>query len=121
MRFIKKVGIWPVAFTGAARWSGPVCKNGKVIGFHNNWKPWRTFPIDMAGFAINVKLLINDYPNASFEPQVRPGLMETSFLEQITTIDELEGRADNCMKVRLCCTSRQLNVEDEKNKRVSIS
>ncbi|XP_031570191.1 galactosylgalactosylxylosylprotein 3-beta-glucuronosyltransferase 2-like isoform X2 [Actinia tenebrosa] len=117
MRFIKRVGIWPVAFTGAARWSGPVCKNGKVIGFHNNWKPWRSFPIDMAGFAINVKLLIKVFPNASFDPEVRPGLMETSFLEQITTVGELEGKADDCMKVYVWHTRTEtpvININGER-------
>ncbi|KAK3743270.1 hypothetical protein QZH41_016131 [Actinostola sp. cb2023] len=99
MRSIHGVGIWPVAFTGAARWSGPICRDGKVTGFHNNWKPWRKFPIDMAGFAINIRKIISQYPDASFQPQVRPGLMETSFLEQITRVEELEPKADNCMKV----------------------
>ncbi|KXJ19048.1 Galactosylgalactosylxylosylprotein 3-beta-glucuronosyltransferase 3 [Exaiptasia diaphana] len=117
MRSIKGVGIWPVAFTGAARWSGPICRDGKVLKFHNNWKPWRKFPIDMAGFAINIRKLIMEYPHASFQPQVRPGLMETSFLEQMTTLDELEPRGDNCMKVYVWHTRTEtpvININGER-------
>ena len=99
MRDIQKVGVWPVAFTGAARWAGPICKHGHVVGFHTNWKPFRTFPIDMAAFAINLKILLIDRPTARFDPDVKPGFLETSFLEQITTMEEMEPKAGNCLKV----------------------
>ena len=101
MRHVQGVGIWPVAFTGAARFAGPVCKDGHVIGFHNNWKPWRSFPIDMAGFAINLKKLLNEYPEVRFRADIKPGFLETTFLEQLTTVEELEPRAQNCSKVKL--------------------
>ena len=109
MRFIEGVGIWPVAFTGAARFAGPICKDGRVIGFHSNWKPWRPFPIDMAGFAINIKKLLVSYPEAHFKADVKPGFMETAFLEQITSIGELEPRAQNCSKVHFipACDAHQ--------------
>ena len=99
MRHIQTVGVWPVAFTGAARWAGPICKHGHVIGFHTNWKPFRTFPIDMAAFAINLKRLLVDRPTARFDPDVRPGFLETSFLEQVTTMEEMEPKAEKCLKV----------------------
>ena len=100
MRHIEAVGVWPVAFTGAARWSGPVCKRGKVVGFHSNWKPDRPFPIDMAAFAVNIRKLLVEKPSASFDANVKPGFLETSFLEQVTTLQELEAKAENCTKVR---------------------
>ena len=103
MRTINTVGVWPVAFTGAARWAGPICKHGHVIGFHTNWKPFRTFPVDMAAFAVNLKRLLVERPEARFDPDIKPGFLETSFLEQITTIEELEPKASNCMKVRSIC------------------
>lgn len=99
MRSIQTVGVWPVAFTGAARWAGPICKHGHVVGFHTNWKPFRTFPIDMAAFAINLKKLLVDRPMARFDPDVRPGFLETSFLEQVTTMEDMEPKAENCLKV----------------------
>jgi hypothetical protein len=90
--------VWPVAFTGAARWAGPVCRGGKVIRFHTNWGKFRPFPIDMAGFAINIKKLIIEYPRTKFQAMKRPGLVESSLLKKITAKEELEPIAD-CQKV----------------------
>lgn len=105
MRTINTVGVWPVAFTGAARWAGPICENGHVVGFHTNWKPFRTFPVDMSAFAVSLKKLLVERPEARFDPDIKPGFLETSFLEQITTMDELEPKASNCMKVRSQCNN----------------
>ena len=99
MMDIQTVGVWPVAFTGWARWAGPICKHGRVVGFHTNLEPSRAFPIYMATFAINIKLLLVDRPTAHFDPDVKPGFLETSFLEQITTMEEIEPKAENCLKV----------------------
>ena len=88
-----------MAFTGAARWAGPICKGGKVVGFHTNWGHFRPFPIDMAGFAINLKKLVLEFPKAEFVASKRPGMLESSLLTQITTIDELEPITANCSQV----------------------
>ena len=53
----------------------------------------------MAAFAINIKVLLVDRPTARFDPDVKPGFLETSFLEQITTKKEMEPKAENCLKV----------------------
>ena len=105
MRTINTVGVWPVAFTGAARWAGPICENGHVIGFHTNWKAFRTFPVDMSAFAVSLKKLLVERPEARFDPDIKPGFLETSFLEQITTMEELEPKASNCMKVSSQCNN----------------
>ena len=99
MRDIQTVGVWPVAFTGWARWAGPICKHGRVVGFHTNLEPSRAFLIDMATFGINIKLLLVDRATAHFNPDVKPAFLETSFLEQITTMEEIEPKAENCLKV----------------------
>lgn len=117
MRTINTVGVWPVAFTGAARWAGPICENGHVIGFHTNWKPFRTFPVDMSAFAVSLKKLLVERPEARFDPDIKPGFLETSFLEQITTMDELEPKASNCMKVYVWHTRTEtpvININGEK-------
>ena len=44
--------------------SSPIVKNKKVIGFHDPCFGNRKFPIDMAGFAINLNYL-KEKPNAS--------------------------------------------------------
>ena len=99
MRWIRGVGVWPVAFTGAARWAGPICKNGKVVGFHAKWGRFRPFPIDMAAFAVNLKKLLIDFPKSKFLALEQAGMLESSLLSQITTVEELEPVTPNCSKV----------------------
>ena len=101
MRWIQRVGVWPVAFTGAVRWAGPLCKNGKVVGFHAKWGRFRPFPIDMAAFAVNLKKLLIDFPNATFVAVEQPGMLESSLLSQITKVEELEPVTPNCSKVMM--------------------
>lgn len=95
MRWIQGVGVWPVAFTGAARWAGPVCQNGQVVGFHAKWGLFRPFPIDMAAFAVNIKKLLIDFPDSTFLASQRAGMLESSLLSQITTVPVMP----NCSKV----------------------
>ena len=80
-----------------AKWSGPLCKDGRVFGFHTNYAPERTFPTDMAGFAVNLNVLLVDKSTARFKP-IR-GLIETTFLEQLTTMETIEGVPHNCSQV----------------------
>ena len=101
MRWIKGVGVWPVAFTGAVRWAGPVCKHGQVVGFHAKWGLFRPFPIDMAAFAININKLLIDFPKAKFLAPEKAGMLESSLLSQITTVQELEPVTPSCTKVRM--------------------
>ncbi|XP_066916037.1 galactosylgalactosylxylosylprotein 3-beta-glucuronosyltransferase 3-like [Clytia hemisphaerica] len=99
MRWTQKVSAWPVALTGAARFQGPIVSKGKVIGFHSNWALDRKFPLDMAAFAVNLKLLVEDYPDIGFDESAKRGHLEPTFLSTITTMNELEPLADNCTKV----------------------
>ncbi len=66
----------------------------KVIGFFAWIK--RPFAVDMAGFAVNLDYFLS-FPDAKFLPT--KGKLETNFLQQLVTIDELEPKADNCSKV----------------------
>ena len=51
----------------------------------------------MAGFAVNIHKLFT-FPNARFTPD-KAGYLETNFLSQLTTLHELEPKADNCTEV----------------------
>ena len=73
----------------------------KVVRFHVGWRPSRPFPMDMAGFAVSVKL-VRDNPEACFDGEAPMGFLESSFLKGLVTMDELEPKADNCTKVRVC-------------------
>lgn len=72
MRKINKVGVWPVGIVGGMRVEMPLVTNGKVSGFNAVWKPFRPFPIDMAGFAINATLFLQ-HPEAKFSRKVQSG------------------------------------------------
>ena len=56
------------------------------------------FAMDMAGFAVNLELILK-HSNAEFPLRVRRGELETDFLTQLVTRDQLEPRANNCTKV----------------------
>ena len=55
IRKTKSVSAFPVGFVGDAFVSTPIVdKNGKFVRFHDGWIGGRTYPMDMAGFAVGV-------------------------------------------------------------------
>lgn len=100
MKKIKKVGVWPVGLVGGLMVEKPVLNKTthKVAGFNSGWRPERPFPIDMAGFAINLGLLL-DNPQAQFSLTVERGYQESEILRNLITREELEPLADYCTKV----------------------
>uniref|UniRef100_A0A674MEW5 Galactosylgalactosylxylosylprotein 3-beta-glucuronosyltransferase n=1 Tax=Takifugu rubripes TaxID=31033 RepID=A0A674MEW5_TAKRU len=70
----------------------------EVVRFHTGWRPSRPFPMDMAGFAVSLKLVLAN-PDACFDGEAPMGFLESSFLKGLVTMDELEPKADNCSKV----------------------
>ncbi|XP_060532296.1 galactosylgalactosylxylosylprotein 3-beta-glucuronosyltransferase I isoform X2 [Cylas formicarius] len=97
---VKKVGIWPVGLVGGLNAEAPIVdpKTGKVTGYRSGWKPERPFAIDMAGFAINLDLILQK-KNASFSYSMEKGYQESEFLSYFTTKAQLEPLAENCTKV----------------------
>lgn len=59
MQGTKKVSMWPVGLVTDFGVSSPIVQNGKVVGFYDGWSGLRKFPVDMAGFAINVQLFLD--------------------------------------------------------------
>ncbi|XP_041981411.1 galactosylgalactosylxylosylprotein 3-beta-glucuronosyltransferase I-like isoform X2 [Aricia agestis] len=107
MRKIKnKVGVWPVGIVGGMRVEMPLVTDGKVSGYNAVWKPFRPFPIDMAGFAINATLFL-DHPEAKFSRKVQSGFQESEILKYFATKDDLEPLAENCTKVYVWHTRTQ--------------
>lgn len=97
---VKKVGVWPVGLVGGLNVEKPLVDptTGKVSGFNAVWEPTRPFPIDMAGFAISLKLIL-EKPEALFSYTAKPGYQETEILQYFTTVEDLEPLSDNCTKV----------------------
>ena len=50
--------MWPVGLVTKVGLSSPVVKNGVVVDFYDGWIANRKFPVDMAGFAVSIKLLL---------------------------------------------------------------
>lgn len=100
MRSTRKVSVWPVAFVGGLRYESPkVNAAGKVYGWKAVFDPHRPFAIDMAGFAINLKLILSK-PQAYFKLRgVKGGYQESSLLRELVTLNDLEPKAANCTKV----------------------
>ncbi|XP_075040082.1 galactosylgalactosylxylosylprotein 3-beta-glucuronosyltransferase 1-like [Mixophyes fleayi] len=100
MRYTKKVSVWPVAFAGGLRYETvKVNSDGKVEGWLVKYDVSRPFAIDMAGFAIHLKLIL-EKPRSMFRLDVKSGYQESSLLQHLVTMDELEPKAENCTKVR---------------------
>ncbi|KAH6929392.1 hypothetical protein HPB50_026908 [Hyalomma asiaticum] len=92
---VQNVGVFPVGLTGTYRVSSPVVSSGgKVEGFLERHNPNRTFPMDMAGFAINVRLILS-----STRPRMGVDILRvaTVFLESLgVSLEDLEPLASNC-------------------------
>ncbi|CAG4962216.1 unnamed protein product [Parnassius apollo] len=95
IRNTKKVSMFPVGLIGGYGISSPVVKNGKVAGFFDSWPGSRTFPVDMAGFAVNIEFL---KPTATM-PYIA-GHEEDKFLVSLgLQMEDIEPLADNCTKI----------------------
>ncbi|XP_053545385.1 galactosylgalactosylxylosylprotein 3-beta-glucuronosyltransferase 1-like [Bombina bombina] len=116
MRYTKKVSVWPVAFVGGLRFESlKLDTAGKVKGFAVKYASLRRFAIDMAGFAINLKLIL-EKPRAMFRLDVKGGYQETSLLESLVNINDLEPKAKNCTKVLVWHTKTLIpNINSDKN------
>jgi galactosylgalactosylxylosylprotein 3-beta-glucuronosyltransferase 3 len=101
MRQTKKASVWPVGLVGSLYYERPILdEKGVVVGWSTGWRPERPFAVDMAGFAINLKLIL-DNPDAMFSFEVPRGYQESTILGAVITKEELEPKADMCSKVSL--------------------
>ncbi|KAK9512502.1 hypothetical protein O3M35_000910 [Rhynocoris fuscipes] len=100
MRYTKEVSVWPVGLVGGLMVEKPILDpvTGKVKGWNSAWRPDRPFPIDMAGFAVNLQHLLKK-STALFSYNVSGGFQESHILQQLTTKENLEPKADNCTQV----------------------
>ncbi|KAF7710400.1 galactosylgalactosylxylosylprotein 3-beta-glucuronosyltransferase 2 [Silurus meridionalis] len=114
MRSTKGVSVWPVGLVGGRRYERPVVEKGKVVGWYTGWKADRPFAIDMAGFAVNLQVILAN-PRALFKRRgAKPGMQESDFLKQITKLEELEPKAHNCTQVLVWHTrTEKVNLGNE--------
>ncbi len=104
IRHTNTVSMFPVGLVGRQGISSPLVKDGKVIGFTDPWFHHRKFPIDMAGFAFNVKLLLETKAKMPFTV----GMEEDLFIKALgVKYDDIEPLADDCTKVLVWHTQTQ--------------
>nr|XP_061794968.1 galactosylgalactosylxylosylprotein 3-beta-glucuronosyltransferase 1-like [Nerophis lumbriciformis] len=98
MRWTKRVSVWPVAFVGGAWYETPKVNNlGKFNGWDVKYDPSRKFATDMAGFAINLDLILSK-PKAFFNLNIAGGY-EGTLLRDLVTREDLEPKAANCTQI----------------------
>ncbi|XP_051506675.1 galactosylgalactosylxylosylprotein 3-beta-glucuronosyltransferase 2-like [Myxocyprinus asiaticus] len=122
MRSTRRVSVWPVGLVGGRRYERPLVEKGKVVGWYTGWRADRPFAIDMAGFAVNLQVILSN-PRALFKRRgAKPGMQESDFLKQITKVEELEPKAHNCTQVLVWHTrTEKVNLGNEpKRQRDSV-
>ncbi|KAL7648580.1 UNVERIFIED_CONTAM: hypothetical protein RMT77_000486 [Armadillidium vulgare] len=107
IRYTKKVSMFPVGLVTRLGVSTPIVKNGKVIGFYDGWIASRKFPVDMAGFAINVQVFL-DHPDALMPFSV--GYEEDGLLKNLKIkTSDIEPKAANCTEIWVWHTQTKKN------------
>ncbi|XP_053641662.1 galactosylgalactosylxylosylprotein 3-beta-glucuronosyltransferase P isoform X1 [Cherax quadricarinatus] len=107
IRWTRKVSMFPVGLVTKLGVSTPIVKEGKVVGFYDGWIAKRTFPVDMAGFAVNVQYLL-ERPLASMPYKV--GYEEDGFIKSLgIKASEIEPLAFNCTKIWVWHTQTKKN------------
>nr|CAD7200085.1 unnamed protein product [Timema douglasi] len=72
-------------------------KWGKVIGFFDSWPAKRKFPVDMAGFAVNIGFLLS-HPHATMP--YKAGYEEDQFLVSLgLKLEDIEPKGNACTEV----------------------
>lgn len=115
-----RVGVWPVGLVGGVMVEKPLldATGERVVGFNAQWRPERPFPLDMAGFAISLDLLIAN-PEAIFSYEVERGYQETEILRHVTTMEQLQPMANKCTEILVWHTRTEapkLTAEEKLNR-----
>ncbi|KAH8289897.1 hypothetical protein KR018_000587 [Drosophila ironensis] len=97
IRKTQRVSMFPVGLIADYGISGPVVRKGKVVAFLDSWVAGRRWPVDMAGFAVNLEYMAQ-YPHVNMP--YKPGYEEDHFLRSIgLQMEDIEPRAANCTEV----------------------
>ncbi|XP_076671441.1 glucuronyltransferase P [Andrena cerasifolii] len=108
IRKTRSVSMFPVGLCTKFGLSSPIIKDGKFVGFYDGWIAGRKFPVDMAGFAVSVKFLLQR-PNATMP--FKAGYEEDGFLKSLAPLEpkDIEFLAENCTRVLAWHTQTKKN------------
>ncbi|CAD5209759.1 unnamed protein product [Bursaphelenchus okinawaensis] len=81
IRKVRTVGLWAVGFSGGAKVEAPHVEKGKITKWDVVYAPNRQYATDMAGFAVNLKLVRNS--TARFDKSCGKGDPENCFLKKL--------------------------------------
>lgn len=107
------LSVFPVGFAAGLLYERCLVhpESGLVTGFVG-WKGGRKFPIDMAGFAIDLQLLLDKRPR--FRQTVRMGRLESNFISMaVSNMRDLQPLASNCTKVYVWHTKTISRIADD--------
>lgn len=93
------VSVFPVGSIASFGLSTPIVNmtSGKITGFHDPWIGGRKFPLDTAGFAVDLQYLIA-HPKANFPSSI--GYEEDGFLKSLQfQVDQINPIAQNCTQL----------------------
>nr|BAC65096.1 glucuronyltransferase-S [Drosophila melanogaster] len=97
IRKTQRVSMFPVGLIADYGVSGPVVRKGKVVAFLDSWVAGRRWPVDMAGFAVNLEYMAQ-YPYVNMP--YKPGYEEDLFLRSIgLQMNLIEPRGNNCTEI----------------------
>ncbi|XP_042218464.1 galactosylgalactosylxylosylprotein 3-beta-glucuronosyltransferase S-like [Homarus americanus] len=97
IRTTKKASVFPVGMILSLGISSPIVRDGKVVGFHDGFQAGRKFAVDMAGFAVNLRVL---HANPQATIPTRLSYLEDGFLRNLRLeLDDLEPLASGCTQV----------------------
>ncbi|VDN02082.1 unnamed protein product [Thelazia callipaeda] len=82
IRNVDKVGVWAVGLVADNVVEAPKVMNKKVVGWQTRYAPKRLWGLDMAGFAINLQLFI-DNPDAGWKKTCTDPSPEPCLLKQL--------------------------------------
>ncbi|UMM30376.1 hypothetical protein L5515_012283 [Caenorhabditis briggsae] len=83
IRNVKTLGIWAVGLVGGTVVEAPKVVDGKVTAFNVKWNPKRRFAVDMAGFAVNLNVVLNSDAVFGTSCKRGGGAPETCLLEDM--------------------------------------
>ncbi|EGT50850.1 hypothetical protein CAEBREN_17875 [Caenorhabditis brenneri] len=83
IRNVKKIGMWGVGLVAGSLVESPNVSNSSVIGFNVQWSPDRYFAIDMAGFALDLQLILDSDVVFRSSCPSGTGALESCLLEDL--------------------------------------
>lgn len=106
IRLTKKVSMFPVGLVADFLVSSPIVQDGHVTGWLDGWIVDRHFPVDMAGFALNLRVLQASNGTMPY----LAGYEEDRLLQALNVrMEDIEPLANQCTEILVWHTKTNKN------------